>query len=125
MVAPLDRSIYLASRSPRRRELLAQIGVRFNLLFFRDQPEPDAELDETVLGGETPHRYVDRVARAKAEAGWRRLEQRSLPRAAVLSADTTVALQGRIMGKPVDRRGGGGPLAARPARSPEGRTAGA
>jgi len=104
MVAPLDRSIYLASRSPRRRELLAQIGVRFNLLLFRDQPEPDPDLDETVLGGETPHRYVERVARAKAEAGWKRLEQRSLPRASVLAADTTVALQGRILGKPADRR---------------------
>jgi septum formation protein len=104
MAAPLERSIYLASRSPRRRELLAQIGVRFNLLLFRDRPEPDPDLDETVLGNETPHRYVERVARAKAEAGWKRLEQRSLPRAAVLSADTTVALQGRILGKPADRR---------------------
>jgi septum formation protein len=99
-----DRSIYLASRSPRRRELLAQIGVRFHLLLFRDAPEADAELDESPLDGEAPRPYVERVARAKALAGWKRLEQRSLPRAPVLSADTTVALEGRILGKPVDRR---------------------
>ena len=100
---PVDR-IYLASRSPRRRELLAQIGVRFHLLLFRGMPETDPELDETPLAGEAPRAYVERVARAKAAAGWKRLEQRNLPRAAVLSADTTVALGGRILGKPADRR---------------------
>ena len=104
MITQTDRSIYLASRSPRRRELLAQIGVRFQVLMFRDKPETDAELDETPLAGEAPHAYVERVARAKAQAGWRRLEQRNLPRAAVLSADTTVAVDGRILGKPADRR---------------------
>ena len=104
MITQLDRSIYLASRSPRRRELLAQIGVRFQLLMFRDRPETDAELDEAVLEGEKPAVYVERVARAKALAGWKRLEQRNLPRAAVLSADTTVALGERILGKPADRR---------------------
>ena len=99
-----DRPIYLASRSPRRRELLAQIGVRFQVLMFRDRPETDAELDEAVLEGEAPRAYVERVARAKALAGWKRLEQRNLPRAAVLAADTTVAIGGRILGKPADRR---------------------
>ena len=54
MITQLDRSIYLASRSPRRRELLTQIGVRFQLLLFRDAPVTDPELDETVLPGETP-----------------------------------------------------------------------
>jgi septum formation protein len=111
VIAPLDRSIYLASRSPRRRELLAQIGVRFQLLLFRDQPQTDPELDETVLTGETPAAYVERVARAKALAGWKRLQQRNLPRAAVLAADTTVALGGRILGKPADRREAAGMLA--------------
>lgn len=95
--------IYLASRSPRRRELLAHIGVRFHLLLFRADPEPDPDLDETVLRGETPGAYVRRVARAKAEAGWERLERRNLPRAPVLAADTTVALDGRILGKPGSR----------------------
>ena len=112
MITQLDRSIYLASRSPRRRELLAQIGVRFQLLMFRDRPDTDAELDEAVLDGEAPAAYVERVARAKALAGWNRLEQRSLPRAAVLSADTTVALVGRILGKPAGRREAADMLAA-------------
>ena len=112
MITQLDRSIYLASRSPRRRELLAQIGVRFQLLMFRDRPDTDAELDEAVLDGEAPAAYVERVARAKALAGWNRLEQRSLPRAAVLSADTTVALGGRILGKPAGRREAAEMLAA-------------
>lgn len=112
MTTQLERSIYLASRSPRRRELLAQIGVRFHLLVFRSDPEADRDLDETILRGETPGAYVERVARAKAEAGWLRLEQRNLPRAPVLAADTTVALQGRILGKPVDRREAADMLAA-------------
>src|SRR5258706_7635154 len=83
VITQLDRSIYLASRSPRRRELLAQIGVRFQLLMFRDRPDTDAELDEAVLDGEAPAAYVQRVARAQAPAGWNRPEQRSLPRAPV------------------------------------------
>jgi len=111
-MGPLDRSIYLASRSPRRRELLSQIGVRFHLLLFRDQPKSDPDLDETVLTGESPAAYVERVARAKALAGWKRIGQRNLPRAAVLAADTTVALEGRILGKPADRREAAEMLAA-------------
>ena len=112
MITQLDRHIYLASRSPRRRELLSQIGVRFQVLMFRDKPETDAELNEAVLEGEAPQVYVERVARAKAQAGWQRLEQRNLPRAAVLAADTTVAVDGRILGKPADRREAAAMLAA-------------
>ena len=112
MITQLDRHIYLASRSPRRRELLSQIGVRFQVLMFRDRPETDAELDEAVLEGENPRAYVERVARAKAQAGWQRLEQRNLPRAAVLAADTTVAVDERILGKPADRREAATMLAA-------------
>jgi septum formation protein len=112
VITQRDRSIYLASRSPRRRELLAQIGVRFQLLMFRDVPVADPEVDETPLAGETPLAYVERVARAKAAAGWRRLEQRSLPRAPVLSADTTVAIDGRILAKPADRHEAADMLAA-------------
>jgi septum formation protein len=111
VITQSDRSIYLASRSPRRRELLAQIGVRFHLLLFRDKPETDVELDEAPLADESPEAYVERVARAKALAGWKRLEQRNLPRAPVLAADTTVALDGRILGKPADRREAAGMLA--------------
>ena len=103
MKGPLERGIYLASRSPRRRELLSQIDVRFHLLLFRLRPGEDRELDEAPLDGELPEAYVERLARAKAEAGWRRMLQRNLPRAPVLTADTTVALDGRIFGKPAGR----------------------
>ena len=95
--------IYLASRSPRRRELLTQIGVRFHLLLFRARPGEGLDVDEEPLAGELPAAYVERVARAKAEAGWRRLMQRNLPQAPVLAADTTVALGERILGKPASR----------------------
>ena len=117
MITQLDRSIYLASRSPRRRELLAQIGVRFHLLLFRGKPETDPELDETPQSGEAPGAYVERVARAKALAGWKRLEQRNLPRAAVLAADTTVAIGEQILGKPADRREAAAMLATLSGRS--------
>ena len=112
MASPLDRSIYLASRSPRRRELLAHIGVKFHLLLFRAQPKADPESNEHARPGEPPSDYVLRLARAKAEAGWRRLVQRNLPRAPVLAADTTVALGARIFGKPSDRREAAAMLAA-------------
>ena len=104
MITSLDRSIYLASRSPRRRELLAQIGVKFHLLLFRDLPQADPEVNEDTFPGEVPHDYVVRVCRIKAEAGWQRMQQRNLPRGPVLAADTTVAVDGRILAKPVDRR---------------------
>jgi len=103
MAGPLERGVYLASRSPRRRELLAQIGVRFHLLLFRSRPGEDPDVDERPLGNEAPDSYVERLARAKADAGWRRMVQRNLPHAPVLAADTTVALEGRIYGKPADR----------------------
>jgi septum formation protein len=103
MIAIPERGIYLASRSPRRRELLSQIGVRFHLLLFRERVGEHPEVDETVLAGEAPAAYVERMARAKAEAGWRRMLQRNLPPAPVLAADTTVALKERILGKPRDR----------------------
>ena len=112
MLTSLDRSIYLASRSPRRRELLSQIGVRFHLLLFRARPESEPEVNEDVLPGEMPGAYVERVARAKAEAGWKRLTQRNLPRSPVLAADTTVAIEGRILGKPADRADAAQMLAA-------------
>jgi nucleoside triphosphate pyrophosphatase len=103
MFGPLERGVYLASRSPRRRELLSQIGVRYNLILFRSRPEAQEEVNEEALAGETPQAYVDRLARQKAEAGWRRMAQRNLPQAPVLAADTTVALDGKILGKPTDR----------------------
>jgi len=104
MAQPLDRSIYLASRSPRRRELLGHIGVKFHLLLFRNRPGAAPDIDEDPLPEEPPRDYVMRVARAKAAAGWQRMLERNLPRAPVLAADTTVALGKRIFGKPASRR---------------------
>jgi septum formation protein len=112
MVGPLDRGIYLASRSPRRRELLSQIGVRYHLLLFRSRPETPPDVDESMLPNEQPDSYVERVARAKAEAGWKLLRLRNLPLAPVLAADTTVALQGQILGKPANRKEAAEMLAA-------------
>ncbi len=102
--AGIDRSIYLASRSPRRRELLGHIGVKFHLLLFRNRPGAAPDVDEEPLADEDPRDYVMRVARAKAAAGWQRMLERNLPRAPVLAADTTVALGKRIYGKPASRR---------------------
>ena len=104
MARLLDRSIYLASRSPRRRELLGHIGVKFHLLLFRNRPGAAPDVDEDPHPGEDPREYVMRVARAKAAIGWQRMLERNLPRAPVLAADTTVALAGRIFGKPAGRR---------------------
>ena len=104
MAKMLDRSIYLASRSPRRRELLGHIGIKFHLLLFRNRPGAAPDVDEDPHPGEDPRDYVMRVARAKAAIGWQRMLERNLPRAPVLAADTTVALGGRIFGKPAGRR---------------------
>jgi septum formation protein len=96
--------VYLASRSPRRRELLTQIGVKFEPLLFREGPRQDADTDEAVRPGEPPDDYVRRVTRLKSEAAWQRIVmRRGLQRKPVLAADTTVALAGEILGKPVDR----------------------
>ena len=98
----IDPRIYLASRSPRRRELLAQIGVRFDLLLFRNSPREDAEVSEAWLPGETPEAYVVRVARIKAAFGADLLASRRVVLRPVLAADTTLDLDGEIIGKPRD-----------------------
>jgi septum formation protein len=119
MIAPPDRGIYLASRSPRRRELLTQIGVRYHLLLFRDRPEAGAEVNEDPLPNEAADAYVERIARAKAQVGWKRMAQRNLPQAPVLAADTTVVVDGKIFGKPADRADAERMLAALSGRSHE------
>lgn len=96
----LDAQIYLASRSPRRRELLHQIGIAFDELLT--QEKHGADVDETPLAGEAPDVYVTRLARAKAELGWRQVVARNLAAHPVLAADTTVVLDGEILGKPDD-----------------------
>jgi septum formation protein len=95
--------IYLASRSPRRRELLNQIGVKFEPLMFREGARQDAT-DESVHPGELPDVYVRRVTQLKVDSAWQRVVmRRGLRRMPVLAADTTVALGTEILGKPVDR----------------------
>jgi septum formation protein len=92
--------VYLASQSPRRRELLTQWGVRHELLL--PDADEDAEALEAVRANEAPASYVQRVTALKLEAAMARLKRRGLPAAPVLCADTTVALGRRILGKPAD-----------------------
>lgn len=94
--------LYLASRSPRRRELLTQMGILFDTLAFRSPPRQDDDVDETAHDGEAALVYVERVARLKAEHGWRTVEMRRLMPQLVLAADTTLEFQGEIIGKPTD-----------------------
>ena len=99
-MAPAHDFIYLASQSPRRRQLLDQIGARHELL-LADASE-DAEALEATRHGELPRAYVERVTRAKLGAARERLKRRGLLPAPILCADTTVALGRRILGKPAD-----------------------
>lgn len=92
--------IYLASQSPRRRQLLEQLGVRHELLL--PDANEDAESLEAVLPGESPTAYVQRVTQLKLDASLARLRRRGLPPAPVLCSDTTVALGRTIYGKPAD-----------------------
>ena len=94
--------IYLASQSPRRRELLKQIGVNLGVLLLRTDFGRTLEVDERPHPDELPENYVRRVCQAKAEAGRATLTVRNLPPFPVLAADTTVVLDGRIFGKPGD-----------------------
>ncbi|MEQ1600434.1 MAG: Maf family protein [Methylophilaceae bacterium] len=92
MTQPVNPKIYLASRSPRRAELLQQIGVNFAVL--------PSDIDESVLPGEQPQAYVLRLAHAKAQACQYYLQASALPQLPILAADTTVSLDGQILGKP-------------------------
>jgi septum formation protein len=98
----VDKRIYLASRSPRRRELLKQVGVPFELLLLREDLRRGADVDETPLPDESAGVYVLRIARAKAEMAVRQIAYRALPQKPVLAADTTVVFDGEIVGKPDD-----------------------
>lgn len=101
MATPAKTRIYLASRSPRRRELLKQIGVAFEMLLLREHPR-GPEVDESRGPSESPDAYVRRVCRAKADTGWDRVVQRQLRRFPVLAADTVVSVDLEILGKPAD-----------------------
>lgn len=94
--------IYLASRSPRRQELLRQIGVRFEPLAGRTDVGDAIDIDERQHAGETAAAHVERLAHDKACNGVRLVAQLGLPPRPVLAADTVVILDGEILGKPAD-----------------------
>jgi septum formation protein len=97
-----DNRIYLASRSPRRRDLLKQIGVPFELLLLREDLRRGVDVDETPMPDESAGVYVLRIARLKVEMAVRQIAYRNLPQKPVLAADTTVVFDGEIIGKPDD-----------------------
>jgi septum formation protein len=95
-------NLYLASRSPRRHELLRQLGVAFAEFRLREAAGRERDVDETPRDGEPARDYVQRLARTKAAVAWHRMGQRRMPPLPMLGADTEVALDGAIFGKPVD-----------------------
>jgi septum formation protein len=99
-MAPAPNKIYLASKSPRRRELLRQVGIDFELLLLRDTLPRGPDVTELVLPGELPQAYVARVTLEKASVAWNILQMRHLPLRPVLAADTTVVVDQQILGKP-------------------------
>lgn len=94
--------LYLASQSPRRRELLKQIGVHFEPLLLRNDPRRGIDVDEVALQNEKPEVYVERVCREKAAAAVQAVTLRNLRPAPILTADTIVTIDGNILGKPSD-----------------------
>lgn len=114
----MTNRIYLASTSPRRRDLLRQIGIRFDPLVFRTgERGEDSDIDESPFDGENVEHYVERLALTKAHAGFRRLRWRQLPSNPVLAADTTLSVDGEIVGKPTSLENAGEILARLSGRS--------
>ncbi len=95
---------YLASHSARRRELLRQVGARFETLLLRVSPPRGPDIGEVMVSGESPSEYATRVARNKAEQGVQMISARSLIARPVLGADTIVLVDGQILGKPQDAK---------------------
>jgi septum formation protein len=95
-------SVYLASKSPRRQELLRQLGVEFAELRLREAAGREPDVVEGPREGEAPVEYVKRVARLKASVAWHRMTRRGLPPKPVLAADTEVVLDRVVIGKPAD-----------------------
>ncbi|MBR7799501.1 Maf family protein [Undibacterium fentianense] len=100
---PQHKKIYLASKSPRRRELLRQVGIDFEVLLLRDSPPRGPDVTELVLPGEAPEIYVSRVTQEKAIAAWQAIRSRRLLAHPVLAADTSVIIQQEVLGKPANR----------------------
>lgn len=90
-----SQQIFLASRSPRRRTLIEQLGLRYQIV--------DVDVDERHRDGESPADYVARLALEKARSGWHQVAVQGVP---VVGADTCIVLNGRIVGKPVDKAHG-------------------
>lgn len=99
----VDKRIYLASQSPRRRELLKQIGIAFDVLPLRGISSR-MDVIEIPRTGESAPDFAQRMATEKAASGWRAVDMRRLLRFPVLGADTVVELEGAILGKPADRQ---------------------
>ncbi|HEX5344385.1 MAG TPA: Maf family protein [Duganella sp.] len=99
---PVDKKIYLASKSPRRRELLRQVGIDFELLLLRSDGPRGPDVTEEVHSGEAPLDYVARVALEKAKFAADLVIKRRMAPRVVLSADTTVTIDGDILGKPAN-----------------------
>jgi len=95
-------AVYLASKSPRREELLRQLGIEFVSLRLREAPARERDIVEGAYDAEPPLHYVERIARTKAAIGWQRMLQRGLAHRPVLGADTEVVLEGTVFGKPKD-----------------------
>lgn len=101
---PGENMIYLASKSPRRQELLNQIAVRFTILDVPQQDPVHSDMvNEAVHSGENAYDYVSRIAREKAEYARKFLVTQNMPEHPVLTADTTVVMEGEIIGKPADK----------------------
>lgn len=116
-------SIYLASKSPRRQELLRQLGVEFDELLLRESAGRRRDVVEEPRKDEPPLEYVKRIARLKASVGWHRMGRRGLPAKPVLGADTEVVLEGVALGKPADAAGAVAMLVALSGRTHEVMTA--
>jgi len=95
-------SVYLASKSPRRQELLRQLGVDFTELLVREAAGREPDVVEAPREGEPAVEYVKRVTRLKASVAWHRMTRRNLTPKPVLAADTEVVLEGKVLGKPRD-----------------------
>ena len=114
-----EPQLYLASRSPRRAELLRQIGVAFEMLMLREGYGRDRDVVEEALDAEPPGHYVERMARTKAQVAWQRMQNRKLAPRPVLGADTEVALGHVIFGKPRDAQDAAAMLARLAGRTHE------
>ena len=99
-----ENKIYLASKSPRRRELLHQVGIEFDLLLLRDAAPRGPDVSELVLPNELPYDYVSRVTQEKAAMAWKVMQMRKLIPRPILAADTTVVIDQKILGKPANQQ---------------------